>query len=116
MYKRQAKQQRESEAEAHKDKGNAAWKANNAEEAIHHYTRAIDVGHTSQIHVYYSNRSAAYVSVGNFMAALEDATHSVDINPNWWKGYLRKGTALLVSCFTAFWQTLFEFSFFFAFS
>jgi tetratricopeptide (TPR) repeat protein len=62
---------------------------------ILHYTRAIDVGHTSQLHVYLSNRSAAYVAVGNFASALDDATRSVDLNPNWWKGYLRKGTALL---------------------
>jgi hypothetical protein len=29
------------------------------------------------------------------VAALEDATRCVELNPNWWKGYLRKGTALL---------------------
>lgn len=85
----------EKEAEAHKDKGNTAWAEGKSEEAIVHYTHAINVGRTSQLHVYLSNRSAAYVAVGDFVSALDDATRSVDLNPNWWKGYLRKGTALL---------------------
>jgi hypothetical protein len=54
----------EREAEAHKDAGNRAWKAQDAVDAIRHYTLAIDVGRTPSVHVYYSNRSAAFVATG----------------------------------------------------
>jgi len=45
-------------------------------------------------HVYYSNRSAAYLSKGDAVKALEDAEKCVEVNPEWAKGYGRKGAAL----------------------
>ena len=45
-------------------------------------------------HVFYSNRSAAYLKKGDAQNALEDATACVGLNPEFTKGYSRKGAAL----------------------
>ena len=44
--------------------------------------------------MYYSNRSAAYLSKGDASNALQDAEQCITINPSWAKGYSRKGAAL----------------------
>jgi stress-induced-phosphoprotein 1 len=46
------------------------------------------------VHVLYSNRSAAYASLRNFDAALDDAKKTVELKPDWAKGYSRLGAAL----------------------
>jgi stress-induced-phosphoprotein 1 len=81
-----------SQVAALKDKGNAALAANNLEEAVNHYTEAIKLD--GQNHVLYSNRSAAYAKANKYDLALEDANKTVEIKPDWSKGYSRKGTAL----------------------
>lgn len=45
-------------------------------------------------HVFYSNRSAAYLSKGDAAAALEDAEKCIGIKSDWGKGFGRKGAAL----------------------
>jgi len=45
-------------------------------------------------HVYYSNRSAAYLKKGDAHNALEDANACIGLNPAFTKGYSRKGAAL----------------------
>ncbi len=45
-------------------------------------------------HVYYSNRSAAYLSKGDAQNALDDAEACIGLNPSFAKGYSRKGAAL----------------------
>ena len=45
-------------------------------------------------HVFYSNRSAAYLKKGDASNALEDATACIGLNPEFTKGYSRKGAAL----------------------
>lgn len=45
-------------------------------------------------HVFYSNRSACYLSKGDKAAALSDAEKCVGAKPDWAKGYSRKGSAL----------------------
>ncbi|CRK35980.1 hypothetical protein BN1723_020364, partial [Verticillium longisporum] len=45
-------------------------------------------------HILYSNRSAAYASKKDWDHALEDAEKTVEIKPDWAKGWGRKGTAL----------------------
>jgi stress-induced-phosphoprotein 1 len=45
-------------------------------------------------HILFSNRSGAYVSLGEFEAALEDAQQSVVLRPDYVRGYKRKGLAL----------------------
>lgn len=75
-----------------KNKGNAALNENKFEEAVSHYTSAIELDQNN--HVLYSNRSAAYAKAGKYREALEDAEKTVSLKPDWAKGYSRKGSAL----------------------
>ena len=75
-----------------KAKGNAALQSKNPSLAIEHYTSAINLDGTN--HVYYSNRSAAYLSKGDGTNALNDANSCLGLNPNFAKGFSRKGAAL----------------------
>mmetsp|Transcript_5855 Transcript_5855/g.6538 ORF Transcript_5855/g.6538 Transcript_5855/m.6538 type:complete len:582 (-) Transcript_5855:318-2063(-) len=79
-------------AEEFKAKGNAALQAKKPSEAIENYTNAINIDGTN--HVYYSNRSAAYLSQGDATNALNDANSCIGLNPDFAKGYSRKGAAL----------------------
>lgn len=45
-------------------------------------------------HVFFSNRSAAYLSKGDATNALADGEKCIEISPQWAKGYSRKGAAL----------------------
>ncbi|OQS06544.1 hypothetical protein THRCLA_01414 [Thraustotheca clavata] len=81
-----------SEAEQWKAKGNAALSAKNNKEAIECYTNAIALNGSN--HVYYSNRSAAYLSNNQAELALKDAESCIGVKPDWGKGYARKGAAL----------------------
>jgi stress-induced-phosphoprotein 1 len=81
-----------AEAEEFKAKGNAALEAGKMTEAIENYTKAINADGTN--HVYYSNRSAAFLKKGDANNALEDANSTIAINPGFSKGYSRKGAAL----------------------
>lgn len=77
------------EAEQFKEAGNKALQAGNLTSAIESYTKAINADGTN--HVYYSNRSAAYLKQGDGNNALEDAISTIAINPGFSKGYSRKG-------------------------
>ena len=66
--------------------------AKNFSEAIEHYTNAINLDGGN--HVYYSNRSAAYLSKNDAVNALDDATACIGLKPDFAKGYSRKGAAL----------------------
>jgi len=79
-------------ADEFKAKGNAALQQKNFSEAIEHYTSAINLNGSN--HVFYSNRSAAYLSKGDGLNALEDANSCIGLNPQFAKGYGRKGAAL----------------------
>ncbi|CAI9093789.1 OLC1v1029366C2 [Oldenlandia corymbosa var. corymbosa] len=80
-------------ADEAKAKGNAAFSAGNYDEAIRHFTEAINLAPTN--HVLYSNRSAAYASLNKFSEALSDAKKTVELKPDWSKGYSRLGAAHL---------------------
>lgn len=56
------------------------------------YTKAIALNPND--HVFFSNRSAAYLSMDDAQHALEDAEACVKIKPDWAKAYSRKGAAL----------------------
>ena len=79
-------------ADEWKAKGNAALQANNLDEAIECYTKAIELDGSN--HVFFSNRSAAYLKKGETQKALDDGSKCIDLNPTWAKGYSRKGAAL----------------------
>jgi len=81
-----------STAEEFKAAGNAALQAGKLSEAITNYTKAIDLDGSN--HVYFSNRSAAYLKKGEGNNALEDANSCIALNPQFAKGYSRKGAAL----------------------
>jgi tetratricopeptide (TPR) repeat protein len=83
------------EAEQFKDAGNKALQSGDATAAIENYTKAINADGTN--HVYYSNRSAAYLKNGDGNNALEDAISTISINPEFSKGYSRKGGELFRS-------------------
>jgi len=79
-----------------KEKGNQAFKLGKFQEAVEFYTDAIKLS-KSEIHVLYSNRSAAFAANGDYKQAIEDAQHCIDINPSWFKGYFRLGKAFLTA-------------------
>ena len=66
--------------------------AGNTSEAIEHYSSAIRLDGAN--HVYFSNRSAAYLKKGDANNALEDANSCIGLKPHFSKGYSRKGAAL----------------------
>lgn len=78
-------------ADEAKAKGNAAFSTGNFDEAVRHFTEAINLAPTN--HVLYSNRSAAYASLNKFTEALSDAEKTVDLKPDWGKAYSRLGAA-----------------------
>jgi Ca2+-binding EF-hand superfamily protein len=61
------------------------------DEAIDAYTKAIAL---VEDHIFYSNRSAAYLKKGDAKNALADANSCLELNPDFAKGYSRKGAAL----------------------
>ena len=75
-----------------KAKGNAALTAGQFDTAIEAYSKAIELD--SSDHVFYSNRSAAYLSKGDAELALQDGEKCVELSPAWPKGHGRKGAAL----------------------
>ena len=79
-------------AESYKQQGNAALGRGDFQEAVESYTKAIEMDGTN--HILYSNRSAAYASLEQWENALADAEKTVEIKPDWGKGYSRKGLAL----------------------
>eukprot|EP01036_Dinobryon_divergens_P035329 gene35329-45751_t len=79
------------QAEALKDQGNEAFQAGNTDLAIAYFSNAIDIDPDN--HVYYSNRSAAYMKADSKSKALKDAEKCVELAPTWSKGYSRLGAA-----------------------
>ncbi|KAI3468894.1 hypothetical protein Pfo_025557 [Paulownia fortunei] len=78
-------------ADEAKAKGNVAFSAGNFNDAVRHFTDAINLAPTN--HVLYSNRSASYASLDKFSEALSDAQKTVELKPDWSKGYSRLGAA-----------------------
>lgn len=81
-------------AKAAKEKGNDALRSGDLSTAIKYYSEAIELDGSN--HVYYSNRSAAYLTLGGRTKdAIKDAEQCTKLNPKWSKGYSRLGSALL---------------------
>ncbi|XP_076288950.1 serine/threonine-protein phosphatase 5-like [Lasioglossum baleicum] len=71
-----------------KDRGNACVKEQKYAEAIFHYTNAIKLD--TQNYSLYSNRSYAFLKLQQYHFAMEDALMTIQLNPDWTKGYFRK--------------------------
>eukprot|EP00850_Spirogloea_muscicola_P014647 SM000106S13995 [mRNA] locus=s106:378050:382571:- [translate_table: standard] len=80
-------------ADEAKARGNAAFSAGSFEDAARHFSDAIELAPDN--HVLYSNRSAAYASMHKYGEALADAQRTVELRPDWGKGYSRLGAALV---------------------
>ena len=76
-----------------KAKGNAHLQKKEFDAAIEAYTRAIELEPSD--HIFYSNRSSAYLSLGEAFKALEDADACVGLAPSWPKGYSRRGQSIM---------------------
>lgn len=66
-------------------------------EAVREYDKLIDSSNDAEsLSIYYSNRSACYMHLGNGEAALADADLCKAQKPAWSKSYSRKGSALML--------------------
>jgi Flp pilus assembly protein TadD len=87
-----------SKADAAKDKGNKAFAAKQFVAAISAFTDAIAEDPTN--HVFYSNRSAAFLKNGQVPKAVADAEKCVAIKPDWYYNFLCHSFTLpLTNCF-----------------
>ncbi|KAG0497221.1 hypothetical protein HPP92_001912 [Vanilla planifolia] len=75
-----------------KDQGNAFFKAGNFLKAAALYTQAIKLDPSNS--TLYSNRAAAFLQLMKLNKALSDAETAISLNPQWEKGYFRKGCVL----------------------
>jgi len=66
------------------------FKGEQYERAVKHLTVALSLDEKS--HVLFSNRCTAYIALENFDKAMEDADECIRLQPNWAKGYLRRGS------------------------
>ncbi|KAF1568636.1 Stress-induced-phosphoprotein 1, partial [Eudyptes schlegeli] len=80
------------QAQELKEEGNRALAAGDVGGAVRHYTAAIALD--GRNHVLFSNRSAAYARQGDYARALADACRTLELRPDWAKGYSRKAAAL----------------------
>lgn len=74
-----------------KDEGNDALKAGHFTEAVHHYSAAL--AHLPDNAIILSNRALAYIKLENYGLAIQDAAHAIECDPEYPKGYYRRGTA-----------------------
>lgn len=74
-----------------KDEGNNALKEGRYSEASHHYSMALS--HLPDNAIILSNRALAYIKLENYGLAIQDATHAIQADPSYPKGYYRRGTA-----------------------
>lgn len=80
---------------AYKDEGNTHFKAGEFLKAAASYTKAIKAEPAN--HVFYSNRSQAFLKLSKVGKALEDADKCISLCPEFVKGYHRKASALHAS-------------------
>jgi translocation protein SEC72 len=91
-----------------KEEGNKYFKQNNFKEAIRFYTMAVELSWSrplweplafqyvrEELAPVLSNRSAAYMSLQNFVEAYVDAELVTRLKREWSKGWFRKGKALV---------------------
>lgn len=89
-----------------KSKGNELFTKGDYPGAIKHYTEAIK--RNPQDAKIYSNRAACYQKLAEFHLALKDCEECIRLEPNFIKGHIRKGMALLAMKETNKAQTAFQ--------
>ncbi|GAQ78393.1 HSP70/HSP90 organizing protein HOP [Klebsormidium nitens] len=77
-------------AEEEREKGNDAFKKMDYPEAIRHYTEALK--RNPNDHRIYSNRAACYTKLGAMPEGLKDAEKTIELAPDFVRGYERKGS------------------------
>ena len=80
------------QAELYKEDGNLFMREGKFYDAIRFYSKAIELDPTN--YIFYSNRSAAYLTLNVGTFVLRDAIRCVELNSSWPKGYSRWGAAL----------------------
>jgi tetratricopeptide (TPR) repeat protein len=81
--------------EEYKEAGSKAYRENDFQKAISDWTNAIAGSKDPNLlKVVYSNRSAAYLKLKQYILALADGEKCVSLDSTWSKGYTRKGDAL----------------------
>ena len=75
-----------------KELGTKAFGAKDFNKAIEYFTEAIN--ETPNDHTLYSNRSACYYNLNQFVKAREDAEKCIEVKPDWGKAYQRRAMAL----------------------
>lgn len=81
-----------SAAQKFKDQGNQAYKAQNYQDAITYYTRAIQVQEDPS---FYSNRALCYFNMDRFEECVRDCDRAIRINPSCSKAYKKKFQACI---------------------
>ena len=79
-----------------KTRGARCYAAKDYANAVTYFTEAIERADSSDmdLHLYHSNRCAAYQQLGRWREALEDAEATTQISPTWAKGWSRLGACL----------------------
>lgn len=84
-------------AEKLKLEGNSLVKSKNFKLAVNKYSEAISEPGlpSTELAILHSNRSFAYLKLGNYYSAKEDAVGATLLNINWWRGFGRLGHVYL---------------------
>jgi len=69
--------------------GNLCYKHRQHKDAILLYTKAIEL--CPDVSAFYGNRGQAYYQIRLFQQAIEDSNMSTELDPTFWKGYIRAG-------------------------
>ncbi|DBA69932.1 TPA: hypothetical protein ACH3X2_012426 [Trebouxia sp. C0005] len=83
-------------AQRFKSLGNTAVRRSQFQEAVKCYSQAIAAAERDA--TLYANRSAAYLALYQYQAALQDATKAVQLHQSWPRGYYRFGSSSTVIC------------------
>ncbi|KAL3800460.1 hypothetical protein HJC23_011697 [Cyclotella cryptica] len=86
------------EAEHLNAEGNQLMQQKQFQLALESYTAAVELSPSGpNSHIYYSNRSAAYLSLNNHVESIHDSKRSLELCPEYAKAHSRLGLAYFVS-------------------
>jgi tetratricopeptide (TPR) repeat protein len=90
-----------------RESGNEAFRSKLYQQAVDQYSKLIEINNehdgksfSSEMHLVFSNRSAAFEKLQDFEAAERDALEAIKLKPEWVKGYARLARAR-IGCFNA---------------